>query len=77
MMKTDKNLIANGLACINLTPAIKKALTDMQSKEILKVHSDDPASREGIPAWCRLTGNALLDTNEFDAETTAFYIEKK
>ena len=76
-MKADKNLKATGLACINLTPAIKKAMTEMQSGEVLEVFSDDSASREGIPAWCRLTGHALLDTKEITTEETSFFIQKK
>lgn len=76
-MKADKNLKATGLACINLTPEIKKAMSEMQSGEVLEVFSDDSASREGIPAWCRLTGHALLDTKEITPEETAFFIQKK
>ena len=76
-MKTDKELKASGLACINLTPEIKKAMNEMQSGNVLEVLSDDSASREGIPAWCRLTGHTLLDTKEINAEETAFYIQKK
>lgn len=76
-MKADKNLKASGLACINLTPEIKKALSDMQYQEVLEVFSDDPASREGIPAWCRITGNSLLETKELSSEETAYYIQKK
>jgi len=76
-MKVDKNLKATGLACINLTPAIKKVMTEMQSGEVLEVFSDDSASREGIPAWCRLTGHSLLDTKEITTEETAFFIQKK
>jgi tRNA 2-thiouridine synthesizing protein A len=76
-MKADKNLKATGLACITLTPEIKKALSDMQPQEVLEVFSDDPASREGIPAWCRITGNSLLETKELSSEETAYYIQKK
>jgi tRNA 2-thiouridine synthesizing protein A len=76
-MKVDKNLQATGLACINLTPEIKKVMTGMKSGEVLEVFSDDSASREGIPAWCRLTGHALLDTKEITTEETAFFIQKK
>jgi tRNA 2-thiouridine synthesizing protein A len=76
-MKVDKNLLATGLECINLTPEIKKVMTGMKSGEVLEVFSDDSASREGIPAWCRLTGHALLDTKEITTEETAFFIQKK
>jgi tRNA 2-thiouridine synthesizing protein A len=76
-MKADKNLKATGMACINLTPEIKKAISEIESQQVLEVFSDDPASREGIPAWCRLTGHALLHTKEINNEETAYYIRKK
>ena len=76
-MKSDKELQASGLACLTLTPDIKKAMADMQPYEILKVSNDDPASREGIPAWCRLTGNTLVNVEEVNKNETLFYIKKK
>lgn len=76
-MKADKELVASGLACLNLTPDIKKAISPMQPNEILKVINDDPASRVGIPAWCRLTGNTLLAAEELNENETLFYIKKK
>lgn len=76
-MKTDKELIAYGHACINLTPDIKKAISSMQATEVLKVINDDPASREGVPAWCRLTGHSLIDVQELNASETIYFIQKK
>lgn len=76
-MKADKELLASGLACLNLTPDIKKAISPMQPNEILKVINDDPSSRVGIPAWCRLTGNTLLAAEELNENETLFYIKKK
>jgi tRNA 2-thiouridine synthesizing protein A len=76
-MKADKELVASGLACLNLTPDIKKAISPMQPNHILKVMNDDPASREGVPAWCRLTGNTLLAVEELNEKETLFYIKKK
>lgn len=76
-MQATKNLKATGLACITLTPEIKKAMSTMQSNEVLEVFSDDPASREGIPAWCRLTGHTLLEIKEISQEETSFFIKKK
>ena len=76
-MHADKILNAPGHACINLTPLIKQAITSLQPEEILKVSNDDAASRLGVPAWCRLTGNTLIEMKEFDATNTEFYIKKK
>lgn len=49
----------------------------MQASEVLMVYNDDPASREGVPAWCRLTGHTLLETKEINQTETQFYIQKK
>ena len=76
-MNTDKELIASGMACVSLTPNIKQAISSMQGSEVLKVFNDDPASREGVPAWCRLTGHLLLETKEISQTETLFYIQKK
>ena len=76
-MNSDKELIASGMACVNLTPNIKQAISSMQGSEVLKVYNDDPASREGVPAWCRLTGHSLIETKEISQTETLFYIQKK
>lgn len=76
-MKADKELKASGLACVNLTPEIKIAMKEMQAAQVIEVFNDDPASRLGIPAWCRLTGNTLVETNEISSTDTFFYIQKK
>lgn len=76
-MIADKELKASGMACVNLTPNIKQAISTMQSSEVLMVYNDDPASREGVPAWCRLTGHSLIETKEINRTETQFYIQKK
>ena len=76
-MKADKELKAPGQACINLTPEIRSVIKEMQPMEIIEVFNDDPASRMGIPAWCRLTGHTLIKTNEINTTETLFYIQKK
>ena len=76
-MNADKYLDAPGHACINLTPLIKQAMASLQPEQILKVCNDDEASRLGVPAWCRLTGNTLIEVKELNANQTEFYIKKK
>jgi TusA-related sulfurtransferase len=76
-------LDAPGLACIDLTPLIASAMRDLQPGEVLEVHTDDPAARVGVPAWCRLTRNHLLHTTAPHARAdrastqTTFHIAKK
>ncbi|HZP26076.1 MAG TPA: sulfurtransferase TusA family protein [Dehalococcoidia bacterium] len=74
---THHLLDAPGEACANLPPLIKAGLRDLASGEVLMILSDDLSAREGVPAWCRLSGNALVATVEEDAHKTRFYIRKK
>lgn len=76
-IKADARLFVPGLACANLTPAIKQAIQPLQGGQVLEVISDDFASREGVPSWCRLTGNRLLSEIHESEEKNIFYIEKK
>lgn len=73
----DVSLNVPGLACANLTPAIKKEMQNLRGGQILEVISDDFASREGVPAWCRLTGNRLLAEIDESEDKNIFYIQKK
>jgi TusA-related sulfurtransferase len=52
-------------------------MASLHPEDILKVYSDDDATRLGVPAWCRLTGNTLIEVKELDATQTEFYIKKK
>ena len=76
-MTADITLRASGLACVNLTPEIKKAMTEIHPRQVIEIFNDDPASRIGIPAWCRLTGHELLESDEINSTDTLFYIQKK
>ncbi len=76
-MKANKSLEALRMACIDLTPAINKELADMKEDEILEVICNDPTAKEGIPAWCRITGNTLLEHKEINTTESVFYIKKK
>lgn len=70
-------LDAPGMACVSLTPNIKYELTSLRPGALIEVRNDDPASRLGVPAWCRLTGHRLVDVVEVDEVHTNFLIRKK
>jgi TusA-related sulfurtransferase len=75
---TPRTLDAPGMACVDLTPLIAKTMRELGPGEVLAVHTDDPAARVGVPAWCRLTGNPLVHAhgNQRSRRTT-FHIAKK
>ena len=69
-------LDAPGTACAYLTPLIKEHMTPLRSGEVLEVRSDDPASRNGVPAWSRMTGNPLIAALQ-EEQCTRFFLRKK
>jgi tRNA 2-thiouridine synthesizing protein A len=76
-VEADAVLDAAGQACATLTPLIKQRIRALASGQVLEVRTDDPAAREGVPAWSRLTGNPLVATVEEDAQRTKFFIRKR
>jgi TusA-related sulfurtransferase len=66
-----------GTSCAYLTPLIKERLLPLASGQVLEVRSDDPASREGVPAWSRLTGNELIASVAEGKHKTRFFLRKK
>ncbi len=80
----DRVLDAPGIACVSLTPLVSRAMAELPPGALLEVRTDDPAAREGVPAWCRLTHNPLQDilegpdaTTGLDTDQTIFHIIKK
>ena len=68
-MHFDKDLDARGLNCPLPILRAKKALTDMQSGQVLRIVSTDLGSVKDFQAFCKQTGNELLsqssDAKEF------------
>lgn len=59
-MNIDQELDARGLNCPLPILKAKKALTSMQSGEVLKVISTDAGSVRDFAAFAKQTGNELL-----------------
>ena len=76
--QSDAVLDAPGEGCATLTPLIRNHIRGLQSGQILEVRSDDPAARDGVPAWSRLTGHELLAV---DSDATGgslrFFLRRK
>ena len=63
-MDTDKEIDTRGLNCPLPILRAKKALTDLQSGQLLKVVATDPGSVRDFQAFARQTGNELVDQSE-------------
>ena len=60
-MEFDKELDARGLNCPLPILRAKKALNEMQSGQVLRVVATDRGSVEDFEAFCKQTGNTLLE----------------
>ena len=60
-MDVNKELDTRGLNCPLPILKAKKALSEMQTGELLKVVSTDPGSMRDFQAFARQTGNELVE----------------
>jgi tRNA 2-thiouridine synthesizing protein A len=63
---------AGDMACGDLVLELRLRLGRMKPRQRLRITATDSGAREDIPAWCRLTGHALLA-----AEHPQYWIERK
>ena len=71
-MEANKEIDTRGLNCPLPILKAKKALSDMQSGEILKVVATDPNSTRDFQAFARQTGNELLEQAQDGTEFTHY-----
>jgi tRNA 2-thiouridine synthesizing protein A len=62
----DQVLDAKGLNCPLPILKAKKALKSLEAGQVLEVISTDPGSVADFGAFCRTTGNELLEQKEAD-----------
>lgn len=75
-MNFDKELDARRLNCPLPILRTKKALTDMQSGQVLKILATDPGSVKDFQTFSRQTGHELVSDAEANKEFT-FFMRKK
>lgn len=67
-MQVNKELDTSGLNCPLPILKAKKALTDMQSGQLLKVVATDPGSVRDFQAFAKQTGNELVEQQTVGAD---------
>ena len=60
-MQIDKEIDTRGLNCPLPILKAKKALSELQAGEVLKVLATDPGSLRDFQAFARQTGNELIE----------------
>ena len=71
----DQTLDAKGLNCPLPILKAKKALKSMDAGTTLEITSTDPGSVADFAAFCRTTGNELVEQNE-DSGVWTYLIRK-
>lgn len=64
MHEANQTLDARGLNCPLPVLRTKKSLNALQSGETLRVVATDPGSLKDIAAFCKQTGNPLLESGQ-------------
>jgi tRNA 2-thiouridine synthesizing protein A len=75
-MDFDKELDARGLNCPLPILRTKKALSDLQAGQVLKVLATDPGAVKDFQTFSKQTGHELLSHAEANREYT-FFMRKK
>ncbi|MDP7548317.1 MAG: sulfurtransferase TusA family protein [Alphaproteobacteria bacterium] len=72
----DLQLDAKGLNCPLPILRAKKAIKGMDTGATLEVEATDPGSVKDFAAFCRVTGNELVESSEADGGVYKFLIRK-
>ncbi|MBT7410818.1 MAG: sulfurtransferase TusA family protein [Methylococcales bacterium] len=75
MLNFDTELNTNGLNCPLPILRAKKAIKTMEKEQVLRVTATDPGSLKDMEAFCKQTGNELIES-ENQANEYVFYIRK-
>jgi len=74
-MSTTETLDTKGLNCPLPILKTKKAIKGLESGQTLEVLATDPGSVKDFDAFCKSTGNKLVESGETDG-VYSFIIEK-
>jgi TusA-related sulfurtransferase len=70
-MNPTKTLVTLGMKCPRPLFEVHKTMKGLTTGQMLEVVADDPAFRLDIAAWCRRTGNELLEMKHHEQQILA------
>lgn len=74
-MNVDKVLDAKGLACPMPIVKTKKAINELESGQVLEVHTTDKGAKNDLTAWSKSGGHELIKY-EKESDALKFWIKK-
>lgn len=75
-IEVSQEVDARGLNCPLPILRAKKALTGLQTGQVLKIISTDPGSKRDFQAFAKQTGNELVQVDESPKEWV-FYLKRR
>lgn len=75
-IQADAVLDAGEEGCATLSGTLRRHIRALAPGQVLELRSTEPSAHTDVPAWCRLTGHALLAVEE-RGEVTVFFIRRK
>lgn len=76
MIEPDLEVDTSGLQCPLPLLRLKKALVGLESGQIIKMITTDPAAHLDFGVYCQQAGHEILEQAK-QTERTLFYIKKK
>ena len=74
-MKADVSLDCFGLLCPMPIIQTAKKIKELKVGEILEVTSTDQGIKQDMPAWCKMSGQEYLGSEE-EGEVIKVYVKK-
>ncbi|MDN3016229.1 sulfurtransferase TusA family protein [Neobacillus drentensis] len=74
-MNVTKVVDAKGLACPMPIVKTKKAMNELESGQVLEIHTTDKGAKNDLTAWAKSGGHELLKHEEED-KVLKFWIKK-
>lgn len=74
-MNSDKILDAKGFACPMPIVKTKKAINELESGQVLEVHTTDKGAKNDLSAWAKSGGHELVHFEE-EKNVLTFWIKK-
>lgn len=76
MERFDLELDARGLNCPIPILRAKKSMNQLAAGQVLRITATDPGSVKDMEAFCKQTGNELLESTEGNGEFI-FFLKKQ
>jgi tRNA 2-thiouridine synthesizing protein A len=74
-MNAAKVLDAKGLACPMPIVKTKKAMNELESGQVLEIHTTDKGAKNDLPAWAKSGGHELINFEQ-EMDVLKFWIIK-